>query len=111
MSSKSANYCYTSINNTAGLLMLCEVALGNSLELQQAQMIQKVPKGIHSVKGCGKTYPNPDEAISMADGSEIPTGMPVTDLSVDSQLLYNEYIVYDTSQIREKYLMKVKFNF
>ncbi|XP_037038851.1 poly [ADP-ribose] polymerase-like [Bradysia coprophila] len=111
MSSKSANYCYTNINNTTGLLMLCEVALGNSLELQQAKMIQKLPKGIHSVKGCGKTYPNPDEAVMMDHGCEIPTGMPVNDLSFDSQLLYNEYIVYDTSQIQAKYLMKVKFNF
>lgn len=91
--------------------MLCEVALGNSLELHQAKGIQRLPKGIHSVKGCGKTYPNPDETITMVHGCEIPTGMPVTDLSIDSQLLYNEYIVYDTSQIRAKYLMKVKFNY
>jgi hypothetical protein len=28
MSSKSANYCSTSIDNPTGILLLCEVALG-----------------------------------------------------------------------------------
>ena len=31
MVSKSANYCYTSKSNPTGLLLLCEVALGNEL--------------------------------------------------------------------------------
>jgi poly [ADP-ribose] polymerase len=29
MVSKSANYCHTSKDNPTGLLLLCEVALGN----------------------------------------------------------------------------------
>lgn len=111
MSSKSANYCFTSINNPTGFLMLCEVALGNSLELQQAKMIEKLPKGVHSVKGCGKTYPNPDATIVLDDGVEIPTGKSIGDLTMESSLLYNEYIVYDVAQVKAKYLFKVKFNF
>ncbi len=111
MSSKSANYCWATGNNPTGLLMLCEVALGNSLHLDEAKMITKLPKGFHSVKGCGRTYPNPNESIKTNNGMEIPTGEPLNDLSIDSTLLYNEYIVYDVSQIRAKYLFKVKFNF
>lgn len=110
MSSKSANYCFTSINNPTGFLMLCEVALGDIMELQQAKMISKLPKGVHSVKGCGKTYPNPDDTVVM-DDVEIPTGLPICDLAIESSLLYNEYIVYDVAQIRAKYLFKIKFNF
>lgn len=111
MCSKSANYCFPNINNSTGLLLLCEVALGNSLELQHAKMVDKLPKGFHSVKGCGKIYPNPDETVTSEDGLSIPSGMPVEDLSIESSLLYNEYIVYDTAQIRAKYLFKVNFNF
>lgn len=111
MSSKSANYCFVNKNNTTGLLMLCEVALGESMELEHAKMISKLPKGFHSVKGCGKTYPNPSEVVAMKDGLEIPSGLPLCDLSLDSSLLYNEYIVYDVGQIKTKYLFKVKFNF
>lgn len=110
-SSKSANYCFTNVNNSTGLLMLCEVALGNTMELQDAKPITRLPKGIHSVKGCGKTYPNPDEVIVLHDGVEIPSGSPICDLSMESSLLYNEYIVYDAAQVRAKYLFKVKFNF
>ena len=29
MSSKSANYCFTSRSDPTGLMLLCEVALGN----------------------------------------------------------------------------------
>lgn len=111
MSSKSANYCFTSAQNPTGFLMLCEVALGNSLQLQQAKMIDRLPKGVHSVKGCGKTYPNPDETVVLDDGVEVPSGMPICDLSIESSLLYNEYIVYDVRQICAKYLFKIKFNF
>jgi hypothetical protein len=28
-----------------------------------------------------------------------------------SELLYNEYIVYDTCQVKMKYVVQVKFNF
>jgi poly [ADP-ribose] polymerase len=33
MSSKSANYCFTNNNNDIGILLLCEVALGNTNDL------------------------------------------------------------------------------
>ena len=36
MSSKSANYCFATRSNPVGLLLLCEVALGQSLELVDA---------------------------------------------------------------------------
>ncbi|KAJ6648922.1 Poly [ADP-ribose] polymerase, partial [Pseudolycoriella hygida] len=101
MCSKSANYCFTSANNSTGFLLLCEVALGDPMELQHAKMITKLPKGVHSVKGCGKTYPNPAEAIVL-DGVEIPLGHQVDDLSIESSLLYNEYIVYDVAQVKAK---------
>ena len=51
MVSKSANYCYTSPGNPVGLILLCEVALGNMDELKNAKDITKLRDGIHSVKG------------------------------------------------------------
>jgi len=48
------------------------------------------------------------------DGVNIPTGNLV-DSGVNNPsgytLQYNEYIVYNTNQIKMKYLFKVKFNF
>lgn len=53
--SKSANYCFTSPSKQTGLMLVCEVALGNMLELNSASgnSIQ-LPSGVHSVKGLGK---------------------------------------------------------
>lgn len=57
MVSKSANYCSCSPDNDEGLLILSEVALGESLELTESLYIERLPGGKHSVKGIGKTAP------------------------------------------------------
>jgi len=110
MVSKSANYCATSKNNPNGLLLLCDVALGNSYERKQADYIEKLKKGYQSVRGVGKTEPNPEKSKKL-DGIEIPLGKPITNKAEKSSLLYNEYIVYDVAQVNIKYLLKFKFNY
>ena len=50
MVSKSANYCCTTRTNNTGLLLLCDVALGDMYERTQADYIEKLPKGKHSTK-------------------------------------------------------------
>jgi hypothetical protein len=49
--SKSANYCCTTPANPTGLLLLCEVALGEMYCLKDAKYIKKLPAGKHSTKG------------------------------------------------------------
>lgn len=111
MVSKSANYCFTSPQNNTGLVMLCEVALGNMKEYSRAHYVEKLPSGCHSAKGLGQTFPDPSEAIIDKDGVEIPLGKPMKDDKLKSDLLYNEYIVYDVAQVNCKYLLKLKFNY
>ena len=41
MVSKSANYCYATPHNDVGLLVLCEVALGNMCQLYEAKYMEK----------------------------------------------------------------------
>lgn len=110
MVSKSANYCHTNKNNPEGLMMLCEVALGNMYEKTQAEMIQQLPQNKHSTKGIGRTEPDPQAVITTPDGTEVPLGKPVSSPVTNTSLLYNEYIVYDTAQVNIKYLLKLKFN-
>lgn len=111
MVSKSANYCMTSKTNPIGYMLLCEVALGNIYERTRADYVEKLPKGKHSCKGVGKSEPDPKESIITEDGVEIPLGKGITDVERDSTLLYNEYIVYDTAQVKFQYLFKMKFNY
>jgi poly [ADP-ribose] polymerase len=109
--SKSANYCYPS-RDKPSILLLCEVAVGKSNELTQSDYYaNKLPKGKLSTKGCGGMEPNPEEAHTMADGTVIPKGKLVKVTNRTTSLLYNEFIVYDVSQIRIRYLLRVNMKF
>ena len=113
MSSKSANYCFANRSNPYGLLLLCEVALGDSNDLLDADYeASDLPKGKHSVKGLGRVIPDPANETTMEDGVVVPMG-PGIDVKTkqDRVLNYNEYIVYDTRQIRLRYIAKIKFEF
>ncbi|XP_075451600.1 LOW QUALITY PROTEIN: poly [ADP-ribose] polymerase 1 [Ascaphus truei] len=110
MVSKSANYCHTMPGSPVGLILLGEVALGNMHELKAAAHIAKLPKGKHSVKGLGKTAPDPSATVQL-DGVDVPLGKGVSSPVNDTSLLYNEYIVYDLAQVNLKYLLKLKFNY
>ena len=52
--SKSANYIHANKDHPFGLLILCEVALGNIYKVNQAKYMDKPPNGYHSVVGVGK---------------------------------------------------------
>lgn len=110
MVSKSANYCHTSQTDPVGLLLLAEVALGNMHELKKAAHITKLPKGKHSVKGMGRTAPDPNATVTLED-VQVPLGKGAHTNIDDTSLLYNEYIVYDVAQVNLKYLLKIKFNY
>ncbi|XP_058116089.1 poly [ADP-ribose] polymerase-like [Anopheles ziemanni] len=111
MVSKSANYCCTHPADPKGLMLLCEVALGDVQEFSNAQYVQNLPIGKHSVKGVGHTQPNPKASHIRPDGVEIPLGKGVPVKGVNSPLLYNEYIVYDVAQVNCQYLLKMNFKY
>jgi len=112
MSSKSANYCWTNRTNNIGLLLICEVALGNPKKLVNADYnADKLATGFNSVQGLGRIEPSSAEALP--SGVHIPTGKPKktnVDNAKGFTLQYNEFIVYNTNQIKMKYLAKIKFN-
>ncbi|XP_065064179.1 poly [ADP-ribose] polymerase 2-like [Rhopilema esculentum] len=115
MSSKSANYCYPSRSRPVGLLLLSEVALGKPRDLLAADYeADQLPEGINSVKGLGKTAPDPNEQHMLPDGTIVPLGTPKDTGVVNPNgytLNYNEFIVYNKNQVKAKYLVQIKFNF
>lgn len=115
MVSKSANYCCTSRQSPTGLLVLCEVALGKPVEYTESNYDAHLPvkrgEG-HSTKGCGTTATKKSEWETIDDGLVVPCGHPEPQSGVQrSSLLYNEYIVYDTEQVRMRYLVQVQFKY
>ncbi|GMI66597.1 poly(ADP-ribose) polymerase 2, poly(ADP-ribose) polymerase [Hibiscus trionum] len=111
MFSKSANYCYSNSAFRTGVLLLCEVALGDMAELLQAKSdANKLPDGKLSTKGVGATAPDPSEAQTLDDGVIVPLGKP-KEQKREGALWYNEYIVYNVDQIRMRYLIQVSFKY
>ncbi|CAH8362692.1 unnamed protein product [Eruca vesicaria subsp. sativa] len=107
--SKSAQYCYTSKENPVGLMLLSEVALGEIHELTKAKYMDKPPRGKHSTKGLGKKVPQDSEFANWRDDVTVPCGKPVPSKAKASELMYNEYIVYNTAQVKLQFLLKVRF--
>ena len=164
---------FTNHDNPIGVLLLCEVALGDMYERTSAEYRADLScqrAGCQSTWGIGRTHPDPKATITTDDGVIIPTGKGCPNTKVaNSSLLYSafhtpatvhhsgrltcvfvfvcvcvcvcvcvwvcgwvygcvgvgmwvcgyvgvrslvtdEYIVYDTAQIRMKYVLMVKFN-
>lgn len=104
---KSKGYC-SGFNSTNGyFIFLCEVVLGEMLIKYSGEFIEKLPEEYLSTFGCGSQGPNPEQSVYTPYGVEVPLG----DLIAQSQLFnygflsHNEYIVYDTAQIRLRYLL------
>ena len=111
MSSKSANYCFTSSDKTAGILMLCEVALGAQYKLKKAEYVDGLKKPFLSTFGMGKNHPNPAEAFHEDNGCVIPLGHGVASGISDTTLLYNEFIVYNVAQVKTRYVLRLNFRY
>ncbi|KAH0561704.1 poly [ADP-ribose] polymerase-like [Cotesia glomerata] len=107
---KSANYCRLSYNNPTGLLLLCEVALGEMYEKIYAEFITQLPEGKDSVWGKGSTYPDPLDVHVCQDGVIVPYGKPVCDNTSGFKLYYNEFVVYNVDQIRIRYIVRVRYD-
>eukprot|EP00760_Papus_ankaliazontas_P030366 PhM_4_TR4793/c0_g1_i1/m.47729/K10798/PARP; poly [ADP-ribose] polymerase len=111
MSSKSANYCFTTSEATTGMMLLSEVALGNMKRYKSAFFVDGLEKKYQSTMGEGKIAPDPAATETMPNGCTVPLGKPVETKVPNTTLQYNEFIVYDTSQIQMKYLLRLNFKY
>ncbi|KAH8834891.1 PARP-domain-containing protein [Flagelloscypha sp. PMI_526] len=117
MMSKSAGYCYSYLSDSIGVLLLCEVAVAPFYERRDAEYDAAEncqAAGKMATKGLGRTQPrkwkDAGEALGVDElkGCHMPDGPGDDDFDPQAYLQYNEYIVYDVSQIKLKYLLMVK---
>ena len=110
MSIKSCFRCR--FQNNIGLMMLCEVALGNIEQRNRGDynLPNSMNKDIDSIKIMGINIPNPSEDTIFDDKITLPLGEPIKldNKELKTFFAYNEYVVYDVNQIKMKYLIKVK---
>ncbi|CAD5230117.1 unnamed protein product [Bursaphelenchus okinawaensis] len=111
-STKAAQYCHVPRGGT-GYLMLCLVALGKSKNLIKGDYsATQLQNEYHSVTGMGKhTFASYDAQLCYGERDLlVPTGKLVRRPSPDQYTLqYNEYVVYDQSQVRMAFLLEVEF--
>ncbi|KAJ7729067.1 PARP-domain-containing protein [Mycena maculata] len=116
MVSKSFNYCHSSLSDNNGLLLLCEVAAGPFFEQQNGNYHADVDCARalkRSTKGLGRSAPARWTDAGTVLGSDELRGcmMPAGRRrlrTVQPELNYNEYIVYNLNQIRLRYVVMVK---
>ncbi|GMR59960.1 hypothetical protein PMAYCL1PPCAC_30155, partial [Pristionchus mayeri] len=107
MVSKSANYCHPDYSNQDAFLLLCDVALGAVQEEATATNVNPLKKGFTAVKGMGYQFPDPSTLFNHPNGYVVPSGKS-TKGEKKFYLEYNEFIVYDVSQVRIRYLVRTK---
>lgn len=60
--------------------------------------MENLPGGKHSTKGLGKEVPRESEFVRWGNDVTVPRGEPVGSNIRASELMYSEYIVYNTDQ-------------
>jgi poly [ADP-ribose] polymerase len=91
--------------------LLCDVALGSSYETKKPEYMEKPPPGKHSTYAQARFIPDPTSDEIGEERVIIPLGKPVESNLPNVFLEYPEYVVYNPSQVRIRYLLKVQFLF
>ena len=108
MAGKSAPYCCPYLSNNEILLIACEASLGNPRELDRPDYnAANLPAGCHSTKCNGQTIPDPKLSEVVEKDIEIPNG-PTIKNTTTGYMGHNEFIVYNTNQVKMRYLIRCK---
>ena len=109
----AALQCHMSEEGDTGLMMLCEVALGNSKEETKPSSSRRAPHTFHSLLGRGKVSHDPADKVDIKlNETDAPlqavVGMALPEHgSKDSCVAHNQYVVFDTKQVLPRFLLQV----
>lgn len=107
---KSACYTFCSPSSNIGYVFLAEVALGRQHQITRDQYFDRAPVGFQSVHAVGTRTTNPTQTITLSDGCKVPTGK-LTSRPISSSFGDDEFVVYQESQNRLRYLLRVRFDY
>jgi len=110
---KSASYVRGCKDGTS-IMFLAEVALGKEHHItQDDSSLKAAPTGFDSIVAQGWHDPDPaDDEILKLDGNDVivPAGKPQKRSKWNSsRFSHSEFLVYKESQVRLRYLLKLKF--
>eukprot|EP01105_Mastigella_eilhardi_P025706 TRINITY_DN707_c0_g1_i5.p1 TRINITY_DN707_c0_g1~~TRINITY_DN707_c0_g1_i5.p1 ORF type:complete len:2532 (-),score=631.38 TRINITY_DN707_c0_g1_i5:1348-8943(-) len=105
---KSVGYCGSS--DSGGMLLLCDVALGNMNYLWHDEYMTEPPAGFDSCKALGSTAPDWSDSIIFPNGVRVPRSMAVQQEAPKDKYFctsHNEFIVYTPDRVQIRYLVRV----
>ena len=90
------------------VMLLCEVALGESLPSLEAEDFSGGPPAPYSsVQGCGQMSPSPSGMFVLKNGVGVPMGK-VEQIPDGGCLSYNEFVVYDETRVQIRFAVIYK---
>lgn len=95
-------------------MLLCEVALGKQKEFTSSTIVEGIPnREFQSVKGIGQVGPDFAKSVYLANGCMVPAGRRMNYPLINREnrwnfLSHNEYVVYDPTQVRIKYVLELR---
>lgn len=87
-------------------MLLCEVAVGEPYKIRSPNPdLTGPPEGYDSVQALGRQGPDPAGMFLTKAGVGIPLGHVKTASSSSASMAHNEFIVYDESRVKIRYVM------
>ena len=111
MQEKSAQYT-SGYGSKFACMFLCEAPLGKNHQVtsdgSHASSLKKAPKGFDSVHAVGQKSPKSWDSMDLDNHNvDIPNNS-AADTKVKSSFYHDEFLVYDESQVRIRYVLTVK---
>jgi poly [ADP-ribose] polymerase len=105
---------YVSGPGSTRVMFLAEAVLGKEHHItRDDSSLKAAPKGFHSIVAKGHTEPDPDHDLTWTFGSRkvvVPQGKPTKQSAFGkSSFTHSEYLVYNESQVRLRYALRLKF--
>ena len=96
-----------------GIMFLCEAALGKEHSITRDNWrLKAAPKGYDSIVARGRVEPDPKSDATIQLGGKkvtVPQGKPIKQKQyAKSSFSQSEYLVYKESQVRLRYVLKLK---
>lgn len=101
----SSRYC-RAYGRQPFIMLLCDVALGKTADLNRDQFMTTALPGTDSTKALGTIEPDPAENVVRPDGVVVPCGKIHDSGCKNVSCLEHQYIVYDVAQCRLQYLIQ-----
>jgi len=101
-------YCNAHLSHGEYFLLLCEAARGTCHVAYSQTWSSNIPAGTHSTHGVGTRTHNPSKNIFVEKDLTVPTGPVMKNSDPKAQIAHDEYVFYDPTQVKLRYLIRVK---